>query len=220
MYGNGSIMGNNIVWFLITLFYCKIIEDCLRGHRFLRIGFIVAFLFIIYFRLPFFFVGQAIVSYPFYFAGKHYSRQILAITSDFDKVKFLRMALCLMLMIVLPLLNGKVSIYGIQLGDLHFPINVVTFYICATVGTMFALDLASFFTQPSKVISIIASSLISIVGFQKIFVNLFTDEFGYDNSEVLSSIIAISIMFICVVMHQATMRLFPCVFRKKKLQTR
>jgi hypothetical protein len=176
----------------------------------------IALIVILVTRIPWLWFGHALVSFPFYYIGKHYKKQILENTSKRDVAKAIRMAICMVLMVALPLINGKVSMFGICLGNLRFPFDAIVFYICAMAGTMFALDLSSFFTRPNTIITKIAKSLLSIVGFQYIFVIYYQHHIGFDQSILFSSAVAILIMLLCIIMHDISTKLFPFVFQTSK----
>jgi hypothetical protein len=186
----------------------------------LKILFIAVFVTTTLFRFQYLWLGQAAISFPFYHIGKRYHRHIIAMNQGKGLVKISRMLICACLVSGLALYNGKVSMMTIWWGNFPYPLNVASFYIGALAGSMLVLDISSYYTCPIHLVNTIATSLLSVVGFQKLYLKPFIDTFGYNHNIILSVFIALLIILMCVWMHLASVKLFPWIFGHKKPATR
>lgn len=214
IYGQESRMPNGYVWFLIVLFYCKIAQDLFNKNKFFMILYFVLFITLLFFKYTYLYLGQAVMSIPFYFIGKTFNNPILNLSKSSIKWKLIRMIVCLTIMIIIPLFNGKVSIVAISFGSFIFPFNLLAFYCCALMGSLFALDLSSFVKKVNKIINNISMSLISIVGFQFIFIKLYDTYIGKDQNIFISMIVCSIIVLLCYISHKIFIRIFPWIFNK------
>lgn len=215
LFGNVATMPNGVCWFLIVLFYCKILYDIIRKKSIYIYVYILFFALVVIFKPKYFYIGQAIISFPFYWLGKQYKDKMISFLRN-GTFKYGRILVMVMLVIVIPLINGKVSIAAISFGKCIFPIRVILFYVCALIGSFLALEISSYFNNKNKIVTEISLSLISIVGFQCIFCRLYSNIIGKDQNVLFSAVVSILIIGICIAMHNISVKCFPFVFDKRK----
>ncbi len=198
----GSILGP--YWFLIALFWCKILTDFILAITRKWLILLVWAIFLIVplifgFRLPLL-LSQGLMALPFYLAGVVGGTYLKRLHPSW---RFLYLVIpCLFLTGLLSYLNGKVSMNGVYFGSLPFGLNILVFYINAAIGSLlvFAISLLPF--PRWDFVSSLGKSLITIVGLQMIFIRLYHQMIGPDQSVFLSTVAAILISLFCYILHQ------------------
>lgn len=198
----GSILGP--YWFLIALFWCRILTDVFlllkRNWLFLLAwaSFLVTPLIFDY-RLPLL-LSQGLMALPFYLTGFFCGPYMKKLQPNW---RFLLLVLpCLFLTGLLSYLNGKVSMNGVYFGSMPFGLNILVFYINAAIGSLlvFAISLLPF--PQWNFVSFIGESLITIVGLQMVFIRFYHQIIGPDQNVFISTIAAILILLLCSLLHQ------------------
>lgn len=210
-----TINGNGVCWFLLALFWCKIFMDFLIQKRFLLFLGILSFSALLswYLQHSLFFLVQSFMALPFYYGGYYFKDIIIRIVNH--KYSIFLALLCFMINVFLTMLNGRVSMQGVNFGGLHIPLNICVFYINGIIGTMGVLYLSSILKHTNRVITAFSMSLISIVGLQALFIYPYKYFIGFDQPLMVSTIAAIIIMLLCFVGHQVLLIVCPQIFGKK-----
>ena len=204
-------------WFLMALFWCKIITDLvlmckgktiILANLIIAIGLIVPY--VLGFRIPLFF-SQGLMAYPFYIAGfkaKEFLKQQQASWRYLIPV-----FVCLAGTILLSRLNGKVSMSGVYFGGLPTGVNVIVFYLNAFIGSAMLLAFSLLPFPSLKSIRLLATSLLTIIGIQSIYIDLFSMATGGLNQPLWLSLIAsVVILWLCFFTH---LLIKPIYFNKK-----
>ena len=197
--GNGT-MG---IWFLIALFWCKVLTDLLLNGRYLILkAFAMAVLFIIPFskewHLPFL-LSQGLMALPFYiigFAGKDILMKLKE--HQFCFVLFLLAAI---LLYFTSRYAGKVSMMGVWYGGRPLAISVPLFYLNGILGSIMVFSLCLTPIPHFRQVNKFAKSLITVVGAQGIFFYVVYQTLGFDRQLYLTIPLSILIFVLCYHLH-------------------
>ena len=188
-------MANVPCWFLISLFSCRVLMDFFLKVRktWIQIAAILATIAIaIEFHLPLFLNSTAMI-FPFYFAGSVCSSKFKNIT--YSKSNLIFILLCVILSIAISLANGRVSVHGFNFGTLPYHLNIVAFYVNATLGSLALLLLSVAISDiQTKVIKALASTLLPIVGLQWLFICPYQELTGFRYDTIIPFIFTIFII--------------------------
>ncbi len=207
---------SGVTWFLLALIWCKLMMDIIHCHK--KIGwaiFFIAFFLTIGLQIKVLLIRNGMMAFPFYYIGCTFKKEIESLI--FRRGKLLYACACLLVLIVLTLLNGKVSVYAVGFGSNHLPtpICVSLFYINAMVGSMMILFVSACFKTNNHAVTYIATALITILGVQAVFndpYRLFCPPDNYPVMIVLSAII----LLLCTGIHYLIMRYIPWALGKTK----
>ncbi len=209
----GKAPSDGPTWFLIALFWCKIITDYitqLSQRRWIAIILLCLLAITLfgafnqyrsYFRL-----GNALMVLPFFYGGFKYKKKIQQ-WSDKKRVLLCGIAL-LLLDIPLTKLNGRVSTDAVWFGQINAPFNALIFYINAFACSIGLLFICMKFPT-KKYITISAKALISILCVSQLFVYTYR-HLGDQTNYLLITIVSILIFITCVFIHQLLERYLPC----------
>lgn len=214
-----KISGNPVCWFLIALFWCKVFTDFIKRRNFLILLSILFFSVGLawYFQDSIFFLIQGFIALPFYYIGYMYKDTINRFfTNRSFYVLLILSLLCFVLNIYITTINGRVSVFGHNFGSFHVPINVILFYVNASIGCIGVFCLSSMIKCGKKAMQKLSNSLISIVGLQAFFVYSYEFLVGFDQSIVVSLIATIIILMLCYWGHLIIMWVCPQILGKKK----
>lgn len=179
----GGDMANIPCWFFVSLFSCRIIMDLLlkiRNNLLQAVGIMLIIVIAMKIHLPFFLNSTAMI-FPFYFIGYFCADKIKRL--KFKNIHLGISLLLIILSVVISLANGRVSVHGFNFGNLPYHLNVMAFYVNASLGSIALLLIsAAISCKQTKIISSLAATLIPIVGLQWLFIApyQFLSGFRYD----------------------------------------
>lgn len=215
----GFISSRNIpnepTWFLIALFYCKVFLDVFKLKKIISsIVFIFLSCIIAIKSLNYFFILNGLMAIPFYISGHYAKSHINRFIKNKKSIIAIVTCVCLIATISLTLIQGKVSMLAVSFGgQVPFPFNILLFYLNGFIGTFMLVSFSGLF-RSRKIITDIASSLISILGLQFIF-NYTLYCLGIVNEPFyITSILSVIILLLCYFIHKIIMRYIPFVLGK------
>ena len=191
-------------WFLLALFWCKILADVFLTirNKWLAGGILLAGLLVPYlldFRFPLF-ISQGFMALPFYLAGYYGSSHLKGREVSW---KYLWIVAGGMLLTgVLSYFNGKVSMNGCYFGGLPKGVNFIVFYVNAFIGSAMLMGFSLLPFPRLRSVKLLAPALITIVGVQSVFIGLTQLVFGGANQPIPISIVeAILVLWLCYLVH-------------------
>ena len=215
---------NDILWFLLALFWCKVMFDCVCIYRNFWLPIIIIWMVLLF--VPVFFlksrlplaIAQGLMAFPFYSAGFWGKNYLLQRKTS---LKWgLLFVFCLLLTVLITRLQGRVSMLGVKFGSIGinvfgnqymaFPrwtrgllqiVNVVLFYLNGFIGSLMVLSFSLLPFPETKVVTSLSKSLITVVGTQYLFINPIAKAIGYDNGYLLSAGLSICIFALCYMLH-------------------
>lgn len=196
----GQDCSNVVLWFLYALLWCKIILDIKNlffNSKLLSVVFWSMILLGLIKQPSYFYFGQGIMAFPFYYIGYKYK----ALTPKIESKKYsLYIIPIALLSVAITIFNGRVSMSGLNYGTHHLLISMPVFYLNALIGSAALLLLGA--SLPSINFDNSTNSLITVLGAQMIFVIIFKHIFG-DNPNIIVAIISTFIIFyICHLLHK------------------
>lgn len=211
----GKAPPDGATWFLLALFWCKLITDAIAQRRWL-LPTVLCILFglslVIFHSRTILRIGNAFMVMPFFYGGFYFKKTIQKWCEKHWAILF--GILLVLLNIPLTLLNGRVSTDAVWFGEFHAPINIVLFYINAFATSLGLLAIFMFFKSRS-IVTTSAKALISILCIQNLFV--YTYRNNCDQTNIILVIISSIIIFIfCVLIHQLLDRYLPFTVGKYK----
>lgn len=229
IYGS-NVPGNTVLWFLFALMGCKclmyIYLKYIRDKRILKIIslllFIVLVVLFFYRKIPYspFFIRNCLMAFPFYYLGFYtkglYSKGIIKLPTRL--ICFLLAFLFAIISILITRVNGRVSMFGFTFGQVHFPLNAFLFYTNGVIGSLMIIYISILFRKHFVIITILAESLISILGFQELIISII----GYDGEHhnyLTSVFVAVLIMIGCAFLNKIIISLCPQLLGKKKMKS-
>lgn len=192
----GNFMPNGPCWFLIALFYCKVMMDCFNKQPVLCVLiWCILFYVLCICRNRYFFLANAVMAMPFYCCG-FVARKFLSNLENI-KYKLLIIAVAFVLVIVIMRINGNVSMWAIIFGKVRY-LCVPLFYICGFLGSIMLLFLCLLIPQRQGAVERYADSLISILGLQMFFISAIDNVLGYNLGYLLSFLLALAVFIFCI----------------------
>ena len=208
----GLVAGNGVgvYWFLIALFWCKIMMDIALLIPLKWVSFIIWALLLLvphlfHFHLPLL-ISNAIMAMPFYVAGSA-GRSVFK-TRKTSWGYLLIILVCLIGTILLSRLNGKVSMVGVYFGNLPYNLSIPVFYLNGFIGSVMVLGISLLPIPELRIVKKLAPALITIVGIQGILITIYTDLFGKNNSFVFSFAMTCFIILLCWIAHYYLSKLY------------
>ena len=208
----GLAMPNGPTWFILTLFWCKLLIDFINRNKWFALLFVAGFAFILVKPNSVLCIGKAMMVFPFFWAGFHYKQAIIKLTES--KWSPIAGACLIVLSLLLTWVNGTVSFNGIRFGNCVFPANVTVCYLNAFLGSIGLLLLCSTFKE-RKVITTCANALISILCLQALFYYTFNNFCDRYNA-ILCIAASVVILLLCVLLHRYIDKYMPFVLGKTK----
>lgn len=214
--GEGNLP-SGVTWFLLVLLWCKLMMDVIHNQK--KIGwiiFVVLFVVTIGLHIKILWIRNAMMAFPFYYVGNRYSKQIEQIAS---KPKALLYAgICFLLLVALVSYNGRASVNAVWFGGKEVPffIRFPLFYIIAFIGSMMMLFVSTRL-KSSRIITYLATSLITILGMQAIFNDPYRLLCPSDNY-LITIPLAVIILFACAGIHWLIMKYIPFVLGKTNVK--
>jgi fucose 4-O-acetylase-like acetyltransferase len=130
---------DGVIWFLVTLFYCKV-WTLLLDRRPLLIGICYLLLFYVCFKYNanLLFVKQSLMALPFYVIGYKFKNKILAAIHHYNS--WTLAILFLVLNIALIFINGRSSMFSCLFGTkLNIYFSIILFYFNSFCGISFIM---------------------------------------------------------------------------------
>lgn len=135
----GHSLPDGVIWFLITLFYCKA-WTLLLDRRPMLVGacYLLLFYFFFKYNANLLFIKQSLMALPFYVIGYKFKNRILAAIRHYHSWTFA--ILFLVLNIALIFINGRSSMFGCVFGTkLNIYLSIILFYINSFCGISFIM---------------------------------------------------------------------------------
>lgn len=153
---------------------------------------------------------------PFFFGG-YYSKSGFIESANSMKMgtKLSLFGICMGILYLILLYNGRVSMQQLLFGNAPSGINVLLFYIGGFVGTIMILMLSSCISHSIKVIEYVSSSLITVVGTQSLFIKYYKQFFGFNQSWIIIIMAASIIIVMCVLFHFLLIKYFPMLYKQR-----
>lgn len=218
----GMVAGLDMLWFVYTLIFLKIIHQFCHSDRFF-FALIVVMLALAYVYnhsdlsgLPFFLkepnaVVDLCTAYPFFALGvllRNYKEMLVAMN---NKVILLAMFACGLLLVSLCCsYNGYVSMFCCNYGG-----NFSLFFVGALAGAVMIWTLSKLFGHAPKVITIISRGTIIILGFHKMLIDLV---WVFFTPSVLDVFFAALILLLFIPFIIATEKYFPLMAGKYRIK--
>lgn len=204
-------------WFVICLLNIKLIVDVLYYKRWLYLGMAIIFVLsglIVYigFHHNWLFCSSTIFGTVFYFLGMESMKYLRKIHMP-QMVILAVSIICFIFSYFLTQYNGKVSMYGADVGN-----NFLVFFLNALVGSMGVVFMGMMFQKESPYIIKLSNSSLGIVLLHMGFVDLLKPYMAQQISPYvffLSSLTAsIVIYYICSILYQLSLKYVPFVWGK------
>lgn len=204
---------SGVTWFLIALLWCKLLLDVIHCHKkFGWVLFVILFAVTIGLHVKFLWIRNAMMAFPFYYIGNRYKNEIEKIACH--PKAFVYACICFLLLIVLTSINGRASVYAVHFGGKSVPfiLRFPLFYVIAFIGSLMMLFVSTQF-KSNRIVTFLATSLITILGMQAIFNDPYRLLCPPDNY-LITIPLAILILFACAGIHWLIMKYIPFVLGK------
>lgn len=194
----GHSLPDGVIWFLVTLFYCKV-WTLLLDRRPMLVGACYLLLFFVFFKysVNLLFIKQSLMALPFYVVGYKFKNTILDFMRNYNSwaLAFLFLASNIALIFI----NGRSSMFGCVFGTkLNIYFSIILFYFNSFCGISFIMLMSTKLMGGAEWFSKISSSLISVVVLQEYILSIYINYVGQDRSLVISIPVSLLIIFICV----------------------
>lgn len=199
-------------WFLLALFWCKLANDilcCRKLMPYAGIALLIGVIGIAFYPKAFLQIGNALMVMPFFYLGFKYKKKI---QQWCEKEKLIIGIFLLLLCIPFTPINGRVSSYTMNYGQMVFPGNVFIYYVNAFVASLGLLIICTRFRQ-SQLITLSAKALISILCVHGFFIYIMRNYGCFDNL-LICAIVSCGIFIVCVLCHQLLERYVPFAIGK------
>ena len=221
----GIITGNypRVFWFLFALFWCKVFTDLYTRFpkpvlAIMLWGILLFVPILLNRRLPFI-LTQGLMAIPFYYLGFALKKPALQTKPS---IRFLIPSiLCMILTVLITRFHGRVSMYGVHLGQFaqymgielqeiavptrlcYLGVDVILFYLNGVVGSLMVIFLSLLPWPEWPAVTSLSKSLITVVGTQYFFITPITKYLGFNQPFWISCGFTIGIFFLCFVLHLA-----------------
>lgn len=135
----GHSLPDGVIWFLVTLFYCKV-WTLLLDRRPMLVGACYLLLFFVFFKysVNLLFIKQSLMALPFYVVGYKFKNTILDFMRNYNSwaLAFLFLASNIALIFI----NGRSSMFGCVFGTkLNIYFSIILFYFNSFCGISFIM---------------------------------------------------------------------------------
>lgn len=195
---NYTKMSAGPTWFLVVLFYLKILNDIFNKKWWVCIIMLFVCVAICKIWGNHFFIKNAVCAFPFYVCG-FWAKDFVDNLMN-KKYKILKALILFFILITITRIQGRVSLLGLMFGNTPRPFNYLLFYVNAFVGTLMMLYISSVFKKNNHITNL-AKALISFLGFQCIFNHLVGNIIGYNLEWYYTLLWSICILYICYGLH-------------------
>lgn len=202
---------SGVTWFLVALLWCKLLMDLVQKNKKVWLASIaVAYIVIIGFHIPFLYIRNALMAFPFYYVGCMCKPLIVRFIHN--HYKFYYAVAFLAILALVTYVNGGPSVRHVEWGDIPAYFSFPLFHLGAFSGSMVVLILATCFKN-NRLVLFIANSLITIVGLQAIFCDPYRLCCEAGHYEVMVPLAGV-ILLLCSGIHVLIMRYIPFVLGK------
>ncbi len=213
----GTQIANIPCWFLLALFWCKVMTDVLEKYKrylYLLIGGGIL-LFILMYKFNVLYLKQALMAFPIYYIGYKYKNAIDGWLNV--KFPFLVMIVLFAIFILSARFNGRTSMSLVRFGA-HKLYSIPLFYLNGFVASMAVLYFSSLFKERQLVVNV-ANSLVTILCVQMLFCYTVKFTIGWaDELTLLSFVYTLAIAFVililCYLIHQILYKHLPWIYGK------
>ena len=159
-----SILANDILWFLLALFFVKVIGNLFILYpQTAGVPTLLLFVLFNFSKHNWLYLGSAFMALPFYLIG-HYGKKIIQSVCQV-RYRLLLAGLLLSISALLSSFNGKVSMMATVFGNTgNGLLDIILFYLNALVGSLSIMCLSASIPSFGHLVCLIATSSISIVG--------------------------------------------------------
>lgn len=208
---------NYYCWFLIVLFEIKILFGWIITWEQKINKIILVFIYFILFaslivaHLKVCWLDNTLMAFPFYYIGARYKKNIIRLVSYFSG-RYWALFLMLSFTILLTIVNGRVSMMGVSFGKLFFPFSFILFYLNGFIGSFLILQFSALYVKQVLLFTHISGALISILGFQGLFIPFFYGHVSLVEALVVTPLI----IAICYRLHLLMIKKIPSVYGQTK----
>ena len=199
------------VWFLIALFWVKIVADVYLRNFFWGLAVWIGLFSYSLVYGNHLFLCSAMMAFPLYIIGYRSKAGILSM-SRVAWTKWL-FPVFFALSYVLTAVNGRVSMVGHHFGSATVPYNIIMFYANGILGTLGLLCMSFFLKKLQRPITIVATSLITVVGLHELFIAPYNILIG-SKSYLFTVPGALAIIALCCLCHWIISSYFPFMLGK------
>lgn len=214
-YKSHSIHLDLPVWFLIVLFYTKLLFALFDKQKIWIALLLWGVGFFVTRNMNHFFVGQAIMALPLYALGYYFKDKYISMSTRINYKWLLVVPLLALIVYFLSNTNGVTSMNLVLWGNLTFPLNIICFYIVGVAGSCMMMIISSIPKKGNHLVIKMAESLITILGLQWLFIEI-SHLLGLGESFIQDVIISLIITILCYYSHLIIMRLTPQLLGKSK----
>lgn len=204
-------------WFLLSLFYCRVILDYSMKYPLLVfLLWLCCFLCLNRFSfLKDIWLAQAIMAMPFYYIGCRNKETITRIANSNSKYSLWGGVISLVLLLLITTSHGRVSMKGVKFcsDNSSLLLSVPVFYINAFCGSFMILFFSALF-KPRRIITDIAKALITILCVQYLFIFPSLHLFGWNASLYVTIPISIAILILSYLVHIIIAKYCPFIIGK------
>ena len=208
----GKTMPDGPTWFLLVLFWCKIMMHIVNRKKIFLWICLMLVLAAIQHKVFIYRIGTALMVMPFFIVGSKYKLSLIDKISN--RYSLITGLVLFAISIVLTKLNVRTSTYTMVYGHLIKPINIIVFYLNAIIASYGTLLIFKSF-KSSKIITMCANALISILCIQRLFYRSF-HQWGNRESILSCIIVSVFILVVCVLLHYVIEKYTPIIIGKKK----
>jgi len=202
-------------WFLLSLFYCRIILDySCKFPLYALLFWIVCFLLLDkVFLLKYIWLAQAVMAMPFYYVGWRYKDRIIHVLDN--KYAVMCGLICFCFLLVITTWQGRVSMKRIVFGLYTIPriLAVSFFYLNAFCGSFMVLFLSTLFRY-KKIVTNYADALITTLCVQYIFIHLCLALFGKYQPLYFTFFESLLVLILCYYVHLLIKKTCPFIIGK------
>lgn len=154
------------------------------------------------------------MAFPFYYMG-YKSKIFIKRCLQNAVYRIFLLVFSVVLILLIMKFNGTVSTWAIGFGSADYPFNIICYYMVGAAGTIMVCCISSFMKKSNAFSLFAANSLISVLGFQVLFIFIIDNVIGFNLSYGKSFFVALAIYILCLLCHAAISRKVPFLIGKK-----
>jgi len=201
-------------WFLVSLFYCRVLTDLMEKYKYFRFIVALPVLIVLFVGTGLHFcLESAAMALPFYYGGycfRHHFHKFVEM-----KCSPVWYVFGIVIFFSIIYFNGHISMWGVYFGNLWRPLSVLLFYLNGMIGTCLVIKFSSLFIKESFY-SKMSYSLITILGMQLFFIAIYNIVFPERLGHIEAIVPAIIILFLCHFCHKLFEKYVPFAVGKWK----
>lgn len=203
-------------WFLLTLFYCRVLTDLMEKYKYAKYVVLVFVVYVLFFNKSMhhhYCIENSAMAIPFYYLAFSCKEKIAQLVEKKFNPLFYVLALALFFTNVV--YNGHISMWAVSFGNggLWRPLSVLAFYTNGMIGTWLVIKFSTLFKEETF-FSKMSYSLISILGMQLFFIAIYNIIFPDRLNHLLTIIPAVIILFLCYFCNVFLEKYMPFVLGK------